>query len=320
MRRLCGMVVVVMSLLGAAGGAVVAQEDVGGDPSFSDQLLTTLGLPEINLRQTVDGTITGAPSEVAAGRYLVSMASVGEIASYVNFVQVPAGLSPAEATAQMLDAARNDTPHEGFLYGGGSYALDNTAVRFVVEVTPGDWRIAISRQAGFEGEEVMQLLPLTVTGGSAIATPMAGEIPATVTLELRDVAFGGLARPVPAGPRIWQVTNVGEQPRQVVYWRVPRAVTTDEFLQMMGGLMSGTPVAGGLTPDQMTWVGYAAILSPGQTVWEEFDFAPGNYLVVSYVFDPAAGLPAFLLGMVQPFTVEGDGATPVASPGATPAV
>ena len=41
---------------------------------------------------------------------------------------------------------------------------------------------------------------------------------------------------------------------------------------------------GGLTPDQLTWVGYAAILSPGQTIWEEFDFEPGNYLVVSYVF------------------------------------
>jgi hypothetical protein len=33
-------------------------------------------------------------------------------------------------------------------------------------------------------------------------------------------------------------------------------------------------------------------------------------MVVSYVFDPESGQPAFALGMVQPFTVAGDAATP----------
>ena len=92
----------------------------------------------------------------------------------------------------------------------------------------------------------------------------------------------------------------------------------------MQAIMSGTPVPGGPTFDQLTWVGYAAILSPGQTIWEEFDFEPGNYLAVSYILDPEAGLPAFLLGMVQPFTVAAggggpEGTPPVASPDATPA-
>ena len=98
----------------------------------------------------------------------------------------------------------------------------------------------------------MELVPLTVSGGTPAASPAADEISAAVTLELQDTAFGGLEQPVPAGPQIWEVTNVGEQPRQVVYWRTADPVTTDALLAMMSGLMSGTPVTTGLTFDQLT--------------------------------------------------------------------
>ena len=91
---------------------------------------------------------------------------------------------------------------------------------------------------------------------------------------------------VPAGPQIWEITNVGEQPRQVVFWRTNGPVTVEQFQQMMAGLMSGTPVPGAPTFDQFTGVAYAAILSPGKTVWLEPDLTPGTYMVVSYVFDP----------------------------------
>jgi hypothetical protein len=81
--------------------------------------------------------------------------------------------------------------------------------------------------------------------------------------------------------------------------------------------MTGTPVPGAPTFDQFTGVAYAAILSPGKTVWLEPHLTPGTYMVVSYVFDPESGQPAFALGMVQPFTVTGDAATPGPG-GATP--
>ena len=148
--------------LGPAGGAV-AQEGPGTDWSFSNQTLATLGLPEITLRQMPDGTVEGAPAEVAAGRYLVSLTSVGEVSSYVNFVQIPAGTSEEEATAQVLETASQDVPHPGYVYGGGSFALENETAWFVVDLEAGDWRTAVSYQAGGDGEEIMQLIPLTVT-------------------------------------------------------------------------------------------------------------------------------------------------------------
>ena len=244
---------------------------------------------------------------------------VGEVSSYVNFVQIPAGVSEEEATAQVLETASQDVPHAGYVYGGGSFALENETAWFVVELTAGDWRTAMSYQAGGDGEEIMQLIPLTVTAeiASPPATPAASAIPASVRLQLRDVAFSGLEQPVPAGPRIWEITNVGEQPRQVVFWRTAQPVTVEQFQQMMAGMMSGTPVPGAPTFDQFTGVAYAAILTPGKTVWLEPDLTPGPYMVVSYVFDPESGQPAFALGMVQPFTVVGDTATPGPG-GATP--
>lgn len=45
----------------------------------------------------------------------------------------------------MIDAARNDVPHEGFLFGGGSYAWEHETVSFVIDLTPGDWHVSPPR-------------------------------------------------------------------------------------------------------------------------------------------------------------------------------
>ena len=300
------------ALLGLAGTRVAApvvraQGGPGAEPAFSNENLATLDLPGIELVQSADGSVAGLPEELEAGTYLVTLVSDGDFASYVNFVQPPAGLSEEEAITQMLDAAAMDVPHEGWLYGGGSYALEQAEVSFAIDLEPGEWQIAISRQAGDGGEEIMQLFPLTVTGEAAspeaMASPADGAVPANVILELRDIAFEGLLHPVQAGPNIWQVTNTGQQPRQVVFWRAPRQITVEEFQAVMMGLMSGTPVADGFDFAELTWVGYAAILSPSQNVWLELSLTAGDYLAVSYVFDPETQMPAFALGMVEPFTV-----------------
>src|SRR4051812_47680189 len=103
--RWLGVAALLMTLtLGAVTGAT-AQQGPGTDSSFSHRILSTLGLPEISLRQSPDGTIEGAPAELAAGRYLVSLTSAGDVASYVNFMQIPPGISEDEATAQVLETA-----------------------------------------------------------------------------------------------------------------------------------------------------------------------------------------------------------------------
>jgi hypothetical protein len=296
------------ALLGLSGGTAAAVRAQGGPnvaPAFSDEILSTLGLPEITLTQSEDGTVEGLPNELGAGTYLVTIASDGDFATYINFVQPPAGLSTEAATAQMLETAAMDVPHEGWIYGGGSYAVRGSSPSFGINVEPGQWQIAISRQVEEQGGEIMQLFPLIVTGETAIATPTYSGIPSNQILELRDVEFGGLLYPVQAGPSIWQVTNTGTQPRQVVFWLAPYQISAQEFQEVM----TGAPGSGSFDFADLAWVGYAAILSSGQQVWLELDLPAGDYLVVSYVLDPETQTPAFALGMVESFTVadESDG-------------
>jgi hypothetical protein len=73
---------------------------------------------------------------------------------------------------------------------------------------------------------------------------------------------------------------------------------------MMDVMMSGTPPAGDEWFTQSIWAGYTALFSPGQTVWNEFDFDPGNYLLMCYIADIETGMPHFAMGMWAPFTVE----------------
>ena len=81
----------------------------------------------------------------------------------------------------------------------------------------------------------------------------------------------------------------------------PREITVEDYEAFFASFETGTPA-----PDVMTelvWVGYTAILSPGQTVWVEVDLAPGNYTPTSWVIDPETGAPALLLGMIANYEV-----------------
>jgi hypothetical protein len=194
------------------------------------------------------------------------------------------------------------SPRQGWIYGGGSYTFANQTIKFVVNLEPGDWHIAASFMPDEEGaEEVMELYPLTVTAPAA-GSPMPVDGPtAGVIMTLEDVAFGGLDEPVAAGSTLFEVRNTGEQPRQMVLFRTDRPVTPDDFAAWFAEGETGTPAA---VPFTATWVGYAALTSPGYSTWIELDLEPGTYTATSWVIDPESGMPALLLGMVQSFEVQ----------------
>ncbi len=115
----------------------------------------------------------------------------------------------------------------------------------VVELTPGAWHTAISYRADCrpdESEEALQPLPLIVTDGDATPSAAPACLCAMLTLELQDVAFGGLEAPISAGPQVSEIANVGEQPRQVVHWCRPGPPGSEQLEQMMSGLLSGFTV------------------------------------------------------------------------------
>lgn len=299
-----------LALLGVVAPSVSAQGDQQIDTAFSETIIDTLGYPEIEIEVGPDGVT--APSTVEEGYYLVSLAAVEPYSVYIDFMQPPAGLSEEEATELALAAARDDLAQEGWVYAGGSNTFETgVPVKFVIYLAAGEYQIAASYYALEEGaEEIMRLVPLTVTGGataeaSPAATPAAGEPPATVTLEETDEPrYIVTPDPVPAGPQIWKITNTGEeQSHHVVMARVPEGTTADDITADFASVFAGTPPAEDSVLVTQVFVGYAALQSGGQTTWVEFDLDPGTYAVVCYIIDPQTGVPHFVDGMVTVFTV-----------------
>ncbi len=270
--------------------------------------MPALGYPEVEISVGPDGVT--APSTLAAGTYLIRFSSAPGYSGYLNFMQPPAGLSDEETTELALAAARDDLAQEGWVYAGGNNTFEEgVPALFVIDLAPGEYRIAASYY-GFEedSEEIMTPVPLTVTAAgtpgaspaasrvaSPVASPIAGtEPPATVTLEMTDeLRYIITPDPGPTGPPVWKVTNSGvTMAHHVVMVRIPESVTADQIVSEFSSLMA-----------QFTFVGYAALQSGGQTTWVEFDLDPGAYAVICYIIDPMTGRPHLTQGMVNVFTV-----------------
>jgi len=313
------MVCALMLVLTGAAGVAAQEMDV----SFSDVKLRELGYPEIDITVGPDGV--DAPSEIAAGFYLVTLHPTEEYSAYLDFMVPPADLSEEEATKLALDAARNDLAQPGWAYLGGTNTFEvGVPVTFAIYLAPGEVMIAASYYAmEQDSEEIMTLVPLTVTGGEA--TPIAGTPAATpvaaqaspvaasaqapqpdVTLIMTDsLRYIVAPKPVPSGPQIWEVKNTGaDQAHHLVMMRVPEGTTADDIAAEFTSMMTGTPPAGEPLMAQVTYVGYAALQSGGQTTWQEFDLDPGTYAILCFIVDPGTGEPHIMNGMVTTFVVE----------------
>jgi hypothetical protein len=308
MRRFLGILAAAAIAVTGSLGPVMAQEDQV-DSAFSDEVIRTLGFPEVEITVGPDGV--EAPSELPAGLHLVTFAAAEPFIGYLNVMQAPEGLSEEEAAEQALAAARDDLVQPGWVYAGGTNTpnVGETAT-IIVDLQPGEYQIAASyytEEAGGE-DEIMELVPLTVTEAEAGASPAAAAEPAaTVTLEeTDDLQYIVTPDPVPAGPQVWKITNTGEMhAHHVVMVRVPEGTTAQDIIGEFNAMMAGTPPpADGGVFAQFIWVGYAALQSGGWTTWAEFDLEPATYAVICFIIDPETGRPHAADGMVTVFNVE----------------
>lgn len=293
---------VVLSLLTSI--SLVSAQEI--DASFSDEVIQTLGLPEIEVRVSPDGV--DAPESVSAGYQLITLNAAEPHIGYLNIVQFPAELDEATAIEQMLAAGANDMPQEGWTYFGGTNIGDvGEPSTFAINLEPGDYHWAVSYYGAEEdSEEIMSLVPFTVTEVTGDASPVEGELAATVTLEETDnLEYTVSPAPVPAGPQVWKISNTGTHlAHHMVMFRIPEDASERDIIGEFNAMFAGTPVAGEPVMAQAAWVGYAALQSGGQTIWTEFDLEPATYVVICFILNPETGRPHILDGMVTTFTVE----------------
>lgn len=302
MKRLI-LIVALLGLVGLAPRAILAQEtSPTAEGTATASLLAALGYPDLVV--TTDGKTNDLPDTLPAGRYHVVLHNTNATNDVdLDFYLPPAGTSTADAIETFNDSVSSETPPELFYQltiPGGVVAPANGTVDGLIDLAPGDWvaGIQVEREDG----------PGT---GAAQALSVTGEMPAltdpaaTVTVTLSDLKVD-LPDSVPAGPQIWKVTNTGAMPH-FVNLEMSDGSLTQENVQETLGTFIGTPMPAGATPvDERTIseIGESGVLSPGQTMWIEFDLQPGQYLAACYLNGPGSLPVHAAMGMFHIFAVE----------------
>ena len=289
----------VLLALAAGGFPVIAAQDA--TPSATEPILAGLGYPELLIE--VDEDTTRVPEQVPAGRTLITLANIGEESWHGFLLRLPEGVTP-DALQATPEPGQEDAPppwlFEATFPGFPGETLPGQTNRAVVDLTPGDYLVV---------GDVFQ--PFLVVGDAA--TPAAGEDPAADgVVRLFEYNFE-LPEVLAPGPQVWELTNTGEQPHELLLAWSPKPVTAEQVVQMFMNENedeNATPIGGGPSFAEIEPVGGMGWLSPGATAWTEVDLRPGTYIALCFVFDPATGMPHVAMGMVAVFTVGGDGGTP----------
>lgn len=300
-------------------------------PMASPAPLAAPGYPELAITIT-ETAFVGAPAELAAGRYLVTVTnalpasetSMGPESAGVGFMQLPPDLtaeafigmmaapmasptagtpasSPDAGTAMaspVADAEMAGPPpwyYETTL-AGGPYAAPGETRSAVIDLTAGTW-VMWGESPGAPQAPVA----ITVTGEAPAGQPAPA---ADLRIETTEYSFT-FPETLAAGTHVVELANVGQQPHFIGLARVPDGTTLEDVngLFAMFDNPSATPA-----PDSLSFADIQSVLdtadqSSGVTAWYTVDLEPGTYLAVCFVPDQATGVPHAFMGMTQLVTV-----------------
>jgi hypothetical protein len=275
-----------------------------------------LGLPEIAITVT-DTAFDGAPSELEAGRYVLSVTNSrsSEEDAGVGFVQAPEGMTAAEligfmaslsATPEAADGEAAPAEEEGgtgapsWYYeteiAGGVYAPAGETAYAVIDLSAGEWMLW-----GDLPEAPQAPVPVIVTGETPADQPT---LAADVTIAMQEMSFS-VDGSLTAGPQTIALTNAGQQPHFLLMIGVPEGTTPEDFLALSAAF-AGDPTASppaGLSFQELTTGIESTDLSSGGTVWLHADLAAGTYVLACFFPDQETGAPHAFLGMVDVVTV-----------------
>ncbi|MDP9370663.1 MAG: hypothetical protein M3Q03_20750 [Chloroflexota bacterium] len=318
----CALLLATLASIVSTAGAQDATPGTDGGGTLSQ-----FGLPEVRI--TIEDGQIQAPAEAPAGQLLLVVDNRMDFPGGVSLIQPPAGTSveemmgppPASPEAGVPTDAEMASPEaaEGgeeeqlppwfftSTWAGGAFAGPGMTGEAVITLTPGDWVVL--------AQEDMAPAVITVTEGGA--TPgTTGQITADATVELDDFQIL-LPQEIQAGPQIWEVTNVGDQPHELFITKTPELLTVEQAEQLVQLDPESGEIPAGL-PDPTTFedVGGVAPISQDVTVYSEINLEPGNYVAVCFMPDQETGMPHALKGMFVIFQVgeAGQEVSPPASP------
>lgn len=299
----------ILGSLGVAAGASSTLTFLTHTPAAAQSatpeasLPAGMNYPELTVTIT-DQELQLSAEDVPAGYVLLTVDNQSSDENGAGIL----GPGPGQTMEELQQAAA--TPSSGddfppFLYhatiaGGPGSVMPGESAQAVIELAEGDWA------AFAEGPQPPVMLTVTAASGGTATEPEAA-----VTIEEVDFAFGGFSQVIPAGPQVWKVDNIGQQPHMLEISGIPAETTLDQLLPLLTLPDDATPPAGSPNPADFATRGGVILQSPGTTVWPVLDLPEGHYVMVCFMPDPMhGGIPHAMEGMITIFDVGGEMATP----------
>lgn len=272
LRRML-MVVGGLMLLALALGACTLMG--GGEATVEE---TAGGIPEVVVEMSDTGpSITGeVPSGVVA--FNLSAMPGGLVARLnegVTLEQFNEGLAQPDPTAAISLVS---------LLGGATNTTDG---KLIIDLQAGQ-HVLIN----FSEDGPPSAVPFTTGEASGATAPTAD-----VTVDLVDFNFA-IPAEIEAGPKVWQISNKGQQWHEMAIVKLNEGATIDDVLAM---LQSEEESAG---PPPFEDVAFWSPNSPGETGYVTWDLPAGEYTVICFLPDLAGDMSAHAAhGMVANLTV-----------------
>ncbi len=268
MLTVVGVLMVALLVLGACtvGGGEATVEETGGD------------IPEVVVAMGDTGPSIAA--EVPSGVVAINLsAAPGALLARLNegvtLEQLNEGLSQPDPTAAVSLVS---------LLGGASNTTDG---KLIVDLQAGQHVLV-----NFPEDGPPSAVPFTAGEASGATAPTPD-----VTVDLVDFNFA-IPAEIEAGPKVWQISNKGQQWHEMAIVKLSDGATVDDVLAM---LQSEEEPAG---PPPFEDVAFWSPNSPGETGYVTWDLPAGEYTVLCFLPDLAGDMSAHAAhGMVATLIV-----------------
>lgn len=254
----------------ALAPAALAQDHAHGIPTFS--------------YEAREGTFVG-PQELPAGLVQLTLDNVDA----APHAMVLARMNDGVTFEQLQAALQEGGPEAGLplvtLAGGFGPTMPGSQAIITFDLRDAGSYVALDTMSA-------ALVPLTVvaTGDAAPQRPQAD-----LVVQMLDFGYD-IPVQVSAGKQVWEVVNHGQEPHELLIFRLQPGVTVEEVLKMAEENPEGEPpmdMVGGVMPMANLYANFV-----------EVDLEPGEYVAWCFIPSPAnGGAPHFALGMARPFTV-----------------
>jgi hypothetical protein len=231
-----------------------------------------------------------APTEINGGWVRLVQENVGQEPHHVQLARLNEGVTVEQFQAA-LQAGPNGALALVTLAGGPGVVDPQGHAEVTIYLEPGQYFLLcfVPDATGMPHLAHGMIAPLTV--GEVV---VAEEPVADAEVQLLDFSFI-LPPLLTAGEQTWKIVDEGEQPHEMMLIKLAAGTTMDDVQHWMMHPEGAPPFAN---------VGGMQGIAHGAAAYLHLDLAPGNYVALCHIPDPASGKEHMELGMVMPFQVE----------------